>query len=342
MYNKLELKEGFYFNLSKYNIDKYYTKRGCLKMTKKIICVLSVILIIFSFSAGAISDSQLYDVYNLRVDADFEVDMGDRMNNMLWVPSVSLGKPNTNKVDIYDLKDDLKLAQKEIDNVYETLMFVHLFFEVESGNLKQRSNEISWGFSKPVELTFESKKGNCAAMSSLVNYLLEGDYEEEGLLWRHMNKDADRYGGHVMNYVKHNGDYYFFDVLGVTESNDSYPVENGSLRDQGRVDWADPVIKSKPEEYMKFINGAADFSLFGMFKNDNYIIGVDTRNGEFVLPSILSPEDTKIYVTKGNKHKIKEYRTNPKVPKEYRGTNKYDEYKNNSSYDGLIIEELDF
>jgi hypothetical protein len=101
----------------------------------------------------------MYDVYNLRVDADFEVDMGDRMNHMLWVPAVSLGKPNTNKVEIYDLKDDLVLAKSEIDNVYEALMFVHLFFEVESGNLKHRSDGISWGFSKPVELTFESKKG---------------------------------------------------------------------------------------------------------------------------------------------------------------------------------------
>lgn len=311
-------------------------------MTKKIICVLSSILIIFSFSVGAVSDSQMYDVYNLRVDADFEVDMGKRFSNMVWVPAVSLGKPNTNKVEIYDLRDDLESAQKEIDSVYEALMFVHLFFEGENGNLKQRSNGISWGFSKPVELTFKSKTGNCAAMTELVEYLLDGDYEAEGSMWRHMNKDADRNGGHVINYVKHNGDYYFFDVLSVLESNDSYPVENGNMNEQGRVDWGDPVIKAKPEEYMKFINGAADFSIFGMFENSSYVLGVDTRSGEFILPSILSPEDTKIYVTKGNKQKIKEYRKNPKVPKEYRGTRKYEAYKNNSSYDGLSVKELDF
>jgi hypothetical protein len=104
----------------------------------------------------------------------------------------------------------------------------------------------------------------------------------------------------------------------------------------------DPVIKAKPKEYMKFINGAADFSLFGMFKNNNYIIGVNNVTGEFLLPSILTSHDTKIYVTKSNKQKIKEYRTNPEVPKEYRGTKKYKAYNDNISYDGLIIEELNF
>ncbi|RAK06965.1 hypothetical protein C8C77_11956 [Halanaerobium saccharolyticum] len=309
-------------------------------MKKTIIPFFILFILIFSFSVYALDDSTLYNVYNFRVNADFEIDMGSRFNNMIWVPASSLGKPEINKVDIYDLKNDIKMAQKEIDNVYEALMFVNLFFDSSSGNLKVRSKNIEWEFSEPIELVFETKTGNCAGMSNLVDYLLEGDYEEEGLMWRHMNKNAKRNGGHIINYVKHNGRYYFFDVLSVTKSNDSYPVENGSMREQGRVDWADPVIMAKPEEYMKFINSAADFSLFAMIKNIDYSIGKGAD--KFYLPHHLDNSNTKIYVTKTNKWDIKKAEINLPVPQEYKGYNQYSEYKDESSDKDFKINTLDF
>ncbi|MEC9490110.1 MAG: hypothetical protein UMU04_04115, partial [Halanaerobiales bacterium] len=307
---------------------------------KKIIVIGLLIIFSFSISVFAVDDSTLYDVYNLRVDADYKVDMGARFKHMQWMPAVSLGKPDTNKVEIYDLKNDFKLARKEINNVYEALMFIHLFFEAESGNLKSRYQSVEWEFQEPAELVFQSRDGNCAGMSGLVHYLLEGDYEEEGLMWRHLNKDAERYGGHIINYVKHRGNYYFFDVLSVTPSNDSYPVENGSMSRQGRVDWADPIIQAEPEEYMEFIHGAADFSLFALFKNSDYIIG--SKGDQFYLPAILSRNSARIYVTENNKLSIEKYRQNPEVPAEYRSYAPYSQYKDQLNNEKLEIVKLGF
>lgn len=60
-----------------------------------------------------------------------------------------------------------------------------------------------WGWGLPADYTYEYMAGTCNGTSNLMNRLLAGDYEEQGYV-QYM-------GGHIFNYIKQDGYYYFCD-----------------------------------------------------------------------------------------------------------------------------------
>lgn len=64
-------------------------------------------------------------------------------------------------------------------------------------------NGYGWGWGLPADYTYEYMAGTCAGTSNLMNRLLAGDYEEQGYV--------QYLGGHIFNYIKQDGYYYFCD-----------------------------------------------------------------------------------------------------------------------------------
>ena len=60
-----------------------------------------------------------------------------------------------------------------------------------------------WSWGLPADYTYEYMAGTCGGTSNLMNRLLAGDYEEQGYVLY--------LGGHIFNYIKQGGYYYFCD-----------------------------------------------------------------------------------------------------------------------------------
>lgn len=63
--------------------------------------------------------------------------------------------------------------------------------------------DYDWSWGLPADYTYEYMAGTCNGTSNLMNRLLAGDYEEQGYV-QYM-------GGHIFNYIKQDGYYYFCD-----------------------------------------------------------------------------------------------------------------------------------
>lgn len=123
-----------------------------------------------------------------------------------------LGLPKLSKEEVDALVgQEPVVIQSKISTVPDLLQYmISSKYEDVSGDTQLIDGGIEWHFNRPGESTLRVNKGNCGATANLANYLLKDDYEEVGII----NFSADsRQGGHVYNYVKSNGKYYFVDFL---------------------------------------------------------------------------------------------------------------------------------
>ena len=65
-----------------------------------------------------------------------------------------------------------------------------------------------WHYNYKPQVVFRRGKGNCGGTSGLIAGLLEGDYEEVGMINLRFPND-----GHVINYIRDQGTYYVFDGI---------------------------------------------------------------------------------------------------------------------------------
>jgi len=91
------------------------------------------------------------------------------------------------------------------------------------GDLEVEYSNTEWHLSRSAQTVFSENRGNCGDGSNLINYLLRGDFDEQGYVQESANQ-----GGHVYNYFKQDGVYYFFDMIQIVHggdySNKSYRV----------------------------------------------------------------------------------------------------------------------
>jgi hypothetical protein len=174
-------------------------------------------------------DENKFNTRQLRVKADFRVNLSSetpQTGTMYWVPSNTLGLPDTKLETLKSLIGKPKELQEEIDVLYEALAYIQISeMKTTSGNitLDDTKNNIRWQFPAPAEYAIKNNEANCAAMTNVINYLLKGDYDEVGGLWYHNSFIiGDRRGGHIINYIKEDSKYYFFDALGYIKNRDTY------------------------------------------------------------------------------------------------------------------------
>lgn len=187
---------------------------------KKIILVIVVALLMTGCSNSVNElhpyEPQEFNVGNLNVNAKFKVpvsSVSSVADNMYWVPAGSLGKPDTITKELIEMKGQPKKLKEEIDNVFEVLAYVQAVrMNNYSGNETIYTDNKRWEISASPEYTIKNNEANCFAMSNTVAYLLEDDYDEVGIVWW----TIPGRGGHLYNYVIHQGNYYIFSALAYT------------------------------------------------------------------------------------------------------------------------------
>lgn len=285
------------------------------------------------FTKKRVDNPELYNIQGLRVNADFKVDLGEWWSKVeqktYWVPAAKLGTPDLTKEGIEELTGKPEQAKKEIDVLYEALAFMHMGLDTGSGNLKTRgANGINWQFPKPAELAIEDGKANCAASSNIIRYLLEEDYEEVGFVWRHTTFSTESPSGHCTSYIKHQGEYYFFDPVSLTEERSKYPVEDGDGRGY-QVDQCDRLIQTTPRKYAIFWSQLArsDEAIFALFTTPykgHFALGKKDRN--LYYPQAFDGANLTIWTDPDDPVELLQASYSPTPPSEYASYPPYNHY----------------
>jgi len=132
-----------------------------------------------------------------------------------------LGISQYSRQEIRQMIDDgltLEELADKFTNLYEVQLFLQeAGIKMSGGDIKQRMDGILWHFNDSPEVVFRQRYGDCGSGSSLINYLLRGDYDEQGYL-----QQAQGRGGHVSNYFRSGDRYYIYDWTRITV--DSFDV----------------------------------------------------------------------------------------------------------------------
>lgn len=131
------------------------------------------------------------------------------------IPS-ELGAPQYTLGEIRQMIENgltLDEVAEKISTVADLVQYLHQKnygknVHLADGNIHFWSQGQQWSVDRSAENVFHDNAGNCGGCSNLVNYILRGDYEEQGYVQEASNK-----GGHMYNYFKTNGVFYFFDLM---------------------------------------------------------------------------------------------------------------------------------
>jgi hypothetical protein len=113
-----------------------------------------------------------------------------------------------------DIKNILCLTPEEKRNkigvLYEAVQLYQVGnFRGVLDNQKIINGNFCWNYHKPWFHAVRTNEGCCAANSIWLSYLLKDKYEQIGFI--HYSQHNGN--GHIMNYIYHNGWYYFIDMM---------------------------------------------------------------------------------------------------------------------------------
>lgn len=144
------------------------------------------------------------------------------------LPFRSYGFPKQLKTDsAIDLETAIALSQGTLEEAAEAIHTIpdclnYLFYSgygVDDGDQQLQVHDGTWHYNFSPRKIFERKKGNCGGTSGLIARLLEGDYDEVGMI----NMTFLGGEGHVINYVRDGKNHYVFDgVQWVSSGYESY------------------------------------------------------------------------------------------------------------------------
>ncbi len=130
-----------------------------------------------------------------------------------------LGLPQYSANEIQQMIDNeltLDEVAADIATVADFVQYLRIKeFSDTGGDLHFPYNGREWGVNRSARVVFAENKGNCGGTSNLANYILRGDYDEQGYVIEGANQ-----GGHIYNYFLQNGVYYFIDFLEIVDGGD--------------------------------------------------------------------------------------------------------------------------
>jgi hypothetical protein len=156
------------------------------------------------FNLEETKQNSLYDTINLRIEADYEIEVAD---DVYWVPVNQLGG---SRLTNYDISKLITLTpgqkQSKINTLYEAIQL----YQASNfrGVFDNYMTEI-WNFHKPGHHAVRTNEGCCASNSNWLSYFLYTKYEQMGFIHYSQSNGS----GHIMNYIFHNGWYYFIDMM---------------------------------------------------------------------------------------------------------------------------------
>lgn len=164
-----------------------------------------------------------YDSEKRLATVDFTVNRPNTINydpiiDYYYLP-FELGHPQYSVDEIQKMiHDDLTLdeAAARISTVADAIQYLHQKgFGSASGDLHFQHSGIEWSVNRSPQTVFDENQGNCGGGSSLLNYLLRNDFDEQGYV-----AEAGNQGGHIYNYFKQDGVYYFLDLVQIVHGGD--------------------------------------------------------------------------------------------------------------------------
>ncbi len=126
----------------------------------------------------------------------------------LYVVDVSdLGEATLTREQAKALSDDLQELKDSIKTVADFYLYLdEKGFQSRSGDTHVRDGDMTWYHNVPAEISIQIKRVNCGGAANLAYQLLMDNYDEVGFI-----SDTAYEGGHIINYIKHNGEVYITD-----------------------------------------------------------------------------------------------------------------------------------
>jgi len=192
------------------------------------------------------------DLIALRHDAAFGMQVAP---DVFWVPAADLGQSAYSNRDIYSM---LSLSPEEkqarIRTLYEALQLYEISgFTPSDDNVRISENGVNWEHHKPGYYAVVTNTGCCATDSNWLNYILRDDYEEVGFIAT-SQRDG---GGHIYNYIRHEGWYYFIDLTSYRAGDSRTAIENGDENSYYSTDFVLSNIH-KATSLQAFVNYVQD------------------------------------------------------------------------------------
>ena len=178
-------------------------------------------------STSSIYNDAPYDTPNLRFNADFNIEVAD---GVFWVPVNCLGKTKySNKQIAAMVSQSPEQKQASIRTLFEAVQLYQISkFKGIYDNIKISEQGIEWEHHKPGYDSVRTNEGCCASDAAWLTYILKNDYDEIGTCGFGQHDG----NGHIINYIKHDGWYYFIDMMQYRL--DSLPTsgtETGQIKD---------------------------------------------------------------------------------------------------------------
>lgn len=130
-----------------------------------------------------------------------------------------LGHPRYNVDEIQQMiRDDLTLDEvaAKLSTLADAIQYLHQKgYGAANGDLIVQYSGIRWHVNRSAQTVFADNRGNCGGGSNLLNYLLRNDFDEQGYV-----QESGNQGGHIYNYFKQDGVYYFIDMIQIVHGGD--------------------------------------------------------------------------------------------------------------------------
>ena len=235
------------------------------------------------------------DLEYIRHNADFEVEIAE---GVFWIPMKVLGGSDiTNDEIVGILEESPEIKQEKIDTLYEAIQLFQIGeFYFTSDNIRIDENGISWEHHKPGYNAVVTNNGCCATCSNWLNYILKDDYDEVGFV-AFSERDGS---GHIYNYIKQDGWYYFVDMTHQTVAWEDMALESGNIKDFYSSDYVlGNLLKVKNlEDYIEFYleNTGYPFGLMFMYMAENCLALDGLVDGDIITITYETVEGVELNV----------------------------------------------
>ena len=115
------------------------------------------------------------------------------------------------------LKGSVQELAAAVNSVPDVLTWMHYAaFGLGEGDQQLPMENLTWHFNYSPDVVFRRNTGNCGGTAGLVEYLLQGDYDEVGIIGLTYARGMG--GGHVINYLRQGKTWYVLDFNGWNSS----------------------------------------------------------------------------------------------------------------------------
>lgn len=176
-----------------------------------------------------------------------------------WPDIIEMATPKLSLAEIQSIIDQgltLDEVAERIDTLGDAIQYLHQKgYVFGNRDIHFRHGVCSWSVSRSARQVFEDNMGDCGGGSNLLNYLLSGDFEEQGyVIWRWNQM------GHVTNYFVQDELYYFFDLAEISycgyENNNRYKLfvtDDPQKFADSEVDSNHRTFKPDSSDYLLFL-----------------------------------------------------------------------------------------